>query len=130
MFGDKATPDFQAVFKVVKNPNRVLNDNDLKVRIINSINEFFSVENWDFGDRFYTGELITYIISQNSPDISNMVLVPKQENQAYGSLVEIRAQPDEILVSAATVDNIEILYNITATELNLLNSQVVTRTSQ
>ena len=130
LFGDKATPDFQAVFKVVKNPNRVLNDNDLKVRIINSINEFFSVENWDFGDRFYTGELITYIISQNSPDISNMVLVPKQENQAYGSLVEIRAQPDEILVSAATVDNIEILYNITATELNLLNSQVVTRTGQ
>jgi hypothetical protein len=59
-----------------------------------------------------------------------MVLVPKQENQAYGSLVEIKAQPDEILVSAATVDNIEILYNITATELNLLNSQVVTRTGQ
>jgi hypothetical protein len=130
LFGDKAASDFQAVFKVVKNPNRVLNDNDLKVRIINSINEFFSVENWDFGDRFYTGELITYIISQNSPDISNMVLVPKQENQAYGSLVEIKAQPDEILVSAATVDNIEILYNITATELNLLNSQVVTRTGQ
>jgi hypothetical protein len=45
-------------------------------------------------------------------------------------LVEIKAQPDEILVSAATVDNIEILYNITATELNLLNSQVVTRTGQ
>ena len=130
LFGDKAAADFQAVFKVVKNPSRVINDNDLKVRIINSINEFFSVENWEFGDRFYAGELITYIISQNSPDISNMVLVPKQENQAYGSLVEIKAQPDEILVSAATVDNIEILYNITATELNLLNSQVVTRTGQ
>lgn len=130
LFGDKAAPEFQAMFKVVKNPNRVINDNDLKVRIINSINEFFSVENWDFGDRFYASELITFVISQNSPNISNMVLVPKQENQAYGSLVEIKAQPDEILVSAATVDNIEILYNITATELNLLNSQVVTRTGQ
>lgn len=130
LFGDKAAPEFQATFKVVKNPNRVLNDNDLKVRIINSINEFFAVENFDFGDRFYASELITFIISQNSPNISNMVLVPKQENQAYGSLVEIKAQPDEILVSAATVDNIEILFNITATELNLLNSQVVTRTGQ
>lgn len=130
LFGNNANTEFQAIFKVVKNPNRVINDNDLKVRIVNSINEFFSVENWDFGDRFFASELITYIISQNSPDISNMVLVPKQENQAYGSLIEIKAQPDEILVSAATVDNIEILYNITATELNLLNSQVVTRTGQ
>jgi hypothetical protein len=130
LFGDKANSEFQAIFKVVKNPNKVINDNNLKVRIINSINEFFSIENWDFGDRFFASELVTYIVSQNSPDISNMVLVPKQESQAYGSLIEIKAQPDEILVSAATVDNIEILYNITATELNLLNSQVVTRTEQ
>jgi len=130
LFGDKASPEFQAIFKVVKNPNRVINDNDLKVRIINSINEFFDVGNWDFGDRFFASELITYIVSNNSPNISNIALVPKQENQAYGSLSEIRAQPDEILVSAATVDSIEILYNITATELNLLNSQVVTRTAK
>jgi len=130
LFGDKAKSEFQAVFKVVKNPNRVINDNDLKVRIVNSINEFFDVGNWDFGDRFFASELITYIVSNNSPNISNIALVPKQETQAYGSLSEIRAQPDEILISAATVDNIEILYNITATELNLLNSQVVTRTAQ
>lgn len=129
LFGDKAAPEFQAMFKVVKNPNQVINDNDLKVRIINSINEFFAIENWDFGDRFYASELITYIINQNSPDISNLVLVPKQFSQVFGSLLEIQSQPDEILVSAATVDNVEILYNLTATELNLLNSQVITRTS-
>lgn len=130
LFGDKAKSEFQATFKVVKNPTKVINDNDLKVRIINSINEFFDVGNWDFGDRFFASELITYIVSSNSPAISNIALVPKQETQAYGSLSEIRAQPDEILVSAATVDNIEILNNITATELNLLSSQVVTRTGQ
>jgi hypothetical protein len=129
LFGDKASAEFQVSFKVVKNPNRTVNDNDLKVRIVNSISEFFSVENWDFGDRFYASELITYVITQNSPDISNMVLVPRQTNQAFGSLLEIQAQPDEILVSAATVDNIEILTNLTATELNLLASQIVTKTS-
>lgn len=129
LFGDKAPVEFQATFKVVKNPTKIINDNDLKVRIINSINEFFSIDNWDFGDRFYASEMITYVISQNSPDISNMVLVPKQGTQVFGSLLEIKANPDEVLVSAATVDNIEILSNITATELNLASSRVVTRTT-
>jgi hypothetical protein len=47
----------------------------------------------------------------------------------FGSLLEIQANPDEVLVSAATVDNIEIISNITSTELNLASSTVVTRTS-
>ena len=130
LFGSKAAPEFQATFKVVKNPSITINDNNLKVRIINSINEFFDIANWDFGDRFYASELITYVTTQNAPDISNMVLVPKQQSQAFGSLIEIQARPDEILVSAATVDNIEILNNITAGELNLLTSQVVSKTSE
>ena len=130
MFGSKAPAEFQATFKVVKNPSITINDNNLKVRIINSINEFFDISNWDFGDRFYASELITYVTTQNAPDISNMVLVPKQQSQAFGSLIEIQARPDEILVSAATVDNIEILNNITAGELNLLTSQVVSKTSE
>lgn len=129
LFGDRAPVEFQAIFKVVKNPTKIINDNDLKVRIIISINEFFSIENWDFGDKFYASELITYVISQNSPDISNMVLVPKQSTQVFGSLLEIQANPDEVLVSAATVDNIEIISNITSTELNLASSTVVTRTT-
>ena len=130
LFGSKAPAEFQATFKVVKNPSITINDNNLKVRIINSINEFFDISNWDFGDRFYASELITYVTTQNAPDISNMVLVPKQQSQAFGSLIEIQARPDEILVSAATVDNIEILNNITAGELNLLTSQVVSKTSE
>ena len=129
LFGDKAPLKFQATFKVVKNPSQPINNNDLKVKIIRSIESFFSVENWDFGDKFYSAELLSYIVQENSPLISNIVVVPKQTNQAYGSLSEIQARPDEILVSAATVSDIEIVNNITATELNLLNSQVVTKTS-
>lgn len=129
LFGNKAKPEFQSTFKVVKNKNLTVNNNDLKVKIIRSISEYFSIENWDFGDKFYASELLAYIIQNNSPDISNIVMVPKQEDQAYGSLVEVQARPDEILVSAATVDDIQIVETITATELNLLNSQVITKTS-
>jgi hypothetical protein len=130
LFGNSAQSEFQATFKVVKNPSKSINNNDLKVRIINSIAQFFSIENWDFGDKFFASELITYVITQNSPDISNMVLVPKQPTQVFGSLLEIQSRPDEIFISSATVDNIEIISNITATELNLSSAQIITTTSR
>jgi hypothetical protein len=130
LFGNSAQPEFQATFKVVKNPSKSINNNDLKVRIINSIAQFFSIENWDFGDKFFASELITYVITQNSPDISNMVLTPKQPTQVFGSLLEIQSRPDEIFISSATVDNIEIISNITATELNLSSNQIITTTSR
>jgi hypothetical protein len=70
LFGSKADEKLQASFKVVKNPSKSINDNDLKVRIINAINEFFDVNNWDFGDKFYLSEMITYVINSVSPDVS------------------------------------------------------------
>jgi len=118
LFGATADANLQAKFKVVKNPNRVINDNDLKVRIITSINEFFDVANWDFGDRFYLGELITYITNSVTPDLSNLVIVPRQSTQMFGSLFEVQSRDDEIFVSGATVDDIEIVSSITAAEVN------------
>lgn len=129
LFGSKAPTEFQTTFKVVKNKNMAINDNDLKVKVVATIANYFAIENWDFGDKFYSSELLAYIIQANSPEISNIVMVPKQSDQAYGSLSEIQSQPDEILVSAATVDDVQIVETITATELNLLNSQVITKTS-
>ena len=41
------------MFKVVKNTNEVVNDDNVKVRVIQAINEYFALENWDFGDIFY-----------------------------------------------------------------------------
>ncbi len=128
LFGQYADSKFQATFKVVKNPNRTINDNDLKVRIINSIDRFFESTNWDFGDRFYLSELTTYIITQTSPDISNIVIVPNQPDQVFGSLFEVQSSQDEILISGATVDDIEIVSSISAAELNADPTTIVTTT--
>ena len=117
LFGSKANANLQAVFKVVKNPNRVVNDNDIKSRIIDSVNEFFALENWDFGETFYFSELAAYIIQKLAPDISSLVLVPRQETQSFGSLYEIKSENDEIFVSAASVEDIEIIDAITASRL-------------
>ena len=125
LFGQTAIPKLQSLFKVVKNPNKSLNDNNLKVRIVNAINEFFDVNNWDFGDRFYLSELTTYIVNSVSPDITNLVIIPRQQDQIFGSLFEIQSKPDEIFVSGATVDDIEIVSAITAAEIKVGATSVV-----
>lgn len=129
LFGATADTKFQVVFKVVKNNVRSVNDNDLKVRIITAINEFFDVNNWDFGDRFYLGELITYVTNTVAPDISNLVILPKQSTQVFGSLFEIQSRSDEIFVSGATVDDIEIVSSINAVELRASSTTIVNDTN-
>ncbi len=128
LFGSRADEKLQVTFKIVKNPNKSINDNDLKVRIINAINTFFDINNWDFGDRFYLSELVTYVINSVAPDVSNMVIVPKQTSQAFGSLFEIQSRPDEIFISGATVDDVEIVSAITATEVRATPSSIVSST--
>jgi hypothetical protein len=130
LFGANADPQFRAQFKVVKNSSKSISDNDLKVRIINSINEFFSVDGWDFGDKFYFSEMATYVINSVSPDISNFVIVPRQTGQEFGSLFEIQSRQDEIFTSAATVDDIQIVSGITASEINVSSTSIISNTSQ
>ena len=128
LFGSKASANLQAQFKVVKNPGKSINDNNLKVRIVNAITTFFDVNNWDFGDRFYLSELTTYVINTVSPDITNFVIVPRQTSQSFGNLFEIQSKSDEIFASGATVDDIEIVTSITAAEIRVRSSNVVSGT--
>ena len=129
LFGPTADEKLQAQFKVVKNPSKLINDNDLKVRIINAVNEFFDVNNWDFGDRFYVSELITYVTNSVAPDISNMVIVPRQPSQSFGSLFEIQSREDEIFISGATVDDILIVAAISAAEIGVSAESIISTTN-
>ena len=128
LFGATADERLRATFKVVKNPFKNINDNDLKVRIVAAINAFFDINNWDFGDTFYLSELITYITNVTSPDVSNIVIVPNQESQTFGSLFEIKSRSDEIFISGATVDDISIVPAINASELRINPANVLSNT--
>jgi len=117
LFGDKAPADLQVKFKIVKNTSMVINDNELKSDIIEAINKFFDIENWDFGETFYFQELSAYIINQLSPKLVSILIVPRQTTQSFGSLFEIKSEPDEIFASAAKVSDIETIDQLTATNL-------------
>jgi hypothetical protein len=117
LFGDKANLSVQATFKIVKNSEVVISDNDVKSRVLSAINEFFALENWDFGGDFYFTELSAYVMNRLAPNIVNFIIVPKQSNLTFGSLYEIRAERDQIFINGATVNNIEIISAITASKI-------------
>lgn len=125
LFGAKAENELQATFKVIKTPNSKISNNELRTRVILAINDYFALDNWDFGDTFYYSELAAYIHNRIAPDIASVVIVPVNNEQIFGSLFQITAQPNEIFVSAATVDNIEIIDAITASRLRTNESGVV-----
>ena len=61
LFGTNADENLQATFKVVKNASTNVTDAIIKTRVIAAINEFFALDNWDFGDSFYFTELAAFV---------------------------------------------------------------------
>lgn len=117
LFGSKAESRLQASFKVVKNKEQVITDNDIKSRIIQAINEFFNIDNWDFGDTFYFTEMSTYVMNQLTPYITTFLIVPENSDQVFGSLQQLKSAPNEIFISGATVNDINIIDAITAAKI-------------
>ena len=100
----------------------------IKTRVIAAINEFFALDNWDFGDSFYFTELAAYIHNQLAPDLLTVVIVPNQSGQSFGSLFQIDSAADEIFISGATVDDVSIITAIGANQLSA-SGTVVTATA-
>jgi len=118
LFGARAPIALQATFKVVKNSNVVVSDNDIKASVISAINTYFDINNWDFGETFYFSELSAYLHAQLSPNVASIIIVPTDSATRFGNLYQINAEANEILISAATVDDVEIISAITAAQLN------------
>lgn len=116
LFGDQANRNLQATFKAVRNSSRSTTENEIKSKILAGIEQFFALENWEFGQTFYFSELATYIMNLLTPDITNFIIVPKAD-VPFGSLYEISCQSNEIFINGATVNNIEVIDAITSNQI-------------
>lgn len=119
LFGTQADPEYQAVFKVVKIANGNITDSEVKSRVIQSIDNFFSIINWDFGQSFYFTELAAYIHQQNAALVSSIVILPVNTTGKFGELFEIRSESDQLFLSAARVSDVQIVPNLNPAELRL-----------
>ncbi len=122
LFGPKADNSLQVTFKAVRNASKLTTDNDLKTRILVAINDFFALENWEFGQSFYFSELSAYVMNRLTPDITNFIIVPTSSQLKFGDLFEIACQSDELFINGATAENIEIIDAITAAQLKISTS--------
>ena len=119
LFGPQADEELQATFKAVKIPTAKISNNELRTRIIQSVDQYFDINNWDFGEQFYYTELAAFIHTQLSKFLSSVVIVPRQADSEFGNLFEISANPDELFISTATVADVEIVSNFTETNLRI-----------
>lgn len=119
IFGSKASPELQAKIKVIRHPNGVLTNNQIKTRIVNLVRAFFDIELWNFGEKFYFSELAAVIHNELATEISSVVLVPLLENHQFGDLIEIFVREDEILFPHITVNDIEVVETFTSLNLKL-----------
>jgi|APSaa5957512535_1039671.scaffolds.fasta_scaffold00062_21 hypothetical protein len=117
LFGSKSDATLQASFKIVKNSATTITDTEIKTQTIKAINDYFNINNWDFGDTFYFTELSAYIHNQLTPYIATILIVPKGTNQNFGSLFEIQSNSNEIFISDAKVEDIEIIDAVTASKI-------------
>ena len=117
LFGDKAPVELRATIKVIRAANSVASTSEIKNLVIQNLNNYFTLDKWDFGDTFYFSELAAYLHAEMGGIISSAVLVPLDPEKYFGDLYEIRSAPNQIFVNAATVNNIEVIEALTSTNL-------------
>ena len=124
LFGEQADSTLRARFKAVRNASSVVSDSAIRSRILTAINDFFDLQNWDFGQSFYFSELSTYVMNLLTPDITNFIIVPNYPNN-FGSLYEVTCLSNEVFINGATAAEIDIIDAVTASQLqstNIVNS--------
>ena len=125
LFGSMADINLQAKFKAVKNPDKITTDNYIKTQILSAINNFFALENWEFGQSFHFSELSTYIMNTLTPYITNFIIVPTANN-GFGSLYEVACLSNELFISGAQISDIEVIDAITASQLKSSSTIITT----
>ena len=117
LFGAKAATNLRGLIKVVKATNTVISDSEVKSSVLAAMNQYFSIDIWNFGDTFYFSELSAYLHRELGSIISSVVLVPLDPGKTFGDLYEIRCQPDEIFANAATINDIQVIVALTSNNL-------------
>lgn len=125
LFGPKAAPALRGTIKVIKASKTSASDSEIRSAVLTAMNNYFDVNNWNFGDTFYFSELSAYLHAECGELISSAVLVSNDPSKPFGDLYEIKCMPYEIFVNAATANDVQVVPALTPYEL-----QISTRNGQ
>jgi hypothetical protein len=119
LFGPKAVSALRATVKVIKASNTNASDSEIRSATLTTMNNYFNINNWSFGDTFFFSELSAYIHAQIGELVSSVVLVPNDPTMNFGDLYEIKCAPYEIFVNAATASDVVVISALTSAELQI-----------
>ena len=121
LFGVGADDELRATFNVVKVSSTSATDNEVRSAVINAIDEYFDIGNWDFGEKFFYTELSAYIHQSLANVVASVVIVPSKADAVFGNLFQVKSEADELFLSTASVADVQIVRNLTDTNLRIKN---------
>jgi hypothetical protein len=119
LFGPKAAQALRATIKVIRNSSTSASDSEIKSAVLTAMNDYFNINNWNFGDTFYFSELSAYLHNKAGELISSAVLVPNDPTEPFGTLYEIKCMPYEIFVNGATSNDVLVIAALTPDQLHV-----------
>ena len=119
LFGAKAEPALRATIKVIKTSGISASDSEIRSAVLTTMNSYFNINNWNFGDTFYFSELSAYIHAEVGSLVNSVVLVPNDPTMSFGDLYEIKCRPYEIFVNAASSLDVIVIAALTPAELQI-----------
>lgn len=117
LFGSYAEKENQAVFKVIKKLGVGYTDSEIKTAVSTKVNEYFAIDNWDFGDIFYFSELAAYLHKELGDYISSIVVTPKYSTNEFTNLLSISCALNEIFMAVTTSSDVKIITQLAQSEL-------------
>lgn len=112
LFGDLASGELQSRFIVTKTTNATMSDTEIKQQVIKLIQEYFNIDNWDFGETFYFTELAAYIHNNMIGQIAQITISPVATDASKSGLFEIKADSDEMFMPIVATSNIVVNENV------------------
>jgi hypothetical protein len=119
LFGHKAAPQLQGTVKVIKSQTINSSDSEVRSATLTAMNNYFNINNWNFGDTFYFSELSAYLHAELGELVSSIVLVPNDPTMNFGDLYEIKSAPYEIFVNGATANDVVVITALTPVQLQI-----------
>ena len=71
------------------------------------------------GESFYFTQLSTYIENNIPEMIKTVLIVPTNTDKKFGQLFELQCEDDEILLSTATLNDVQIISTITEKNIRI-----------
>ena len=115
VFGLGSASSNKCLFKVMK-ANNLTSDNEIKQLVVSLIDSYF--KEFSVGQSFFFTQMSTYIHDNSNGLIKSIVPVSANANDVFGTLFEIGCEENEMLLSTATVQNIQIVSTLDKETLN------------